>query len=157
MIHSNRMMAKPGQELVVFIIGMRINKWTAVHKWFPVFKAMPPMIRELYTNKKLGFLSLQGSFNLRTITLIQYWESVDQLTSYAKGPQHLKAWNSFYKQASKTNAVGIYHETYVIPAGNYESVYVNMPLFGLAKALGSETITKHTQTAKKRLNVKKPL
>jgi hypothetical protein len=42
-------------------------------------------------------------------------------------------------------------------AGNYESVYVNMPSFGLAKALGSETITKHTQTAKKRLNVKKPL
>ncbi len=70
----------------------------------------------------------------------------------------VKAWNSFYKQASKTNAVGIYHETYVISAGNYESVYVNMPSFGLAKALGSEHHNDSIlKTAKKRLNVKKPL
>ncbi len=30
--------------------------------------------------------------------------------------------------------VGIWHETYLVPAGQYEAVYSGMPLFGLAKA-----------------------
>lgn len=30
--------------------------------------------------------------------------------------------------------VGIWHETYTIGAGAYESVYVNMPAFGLGAA-----------------------
>ena len=36
--------------LVVFLIGMRINKWWKIHQWLPVFLAMPKMIKELYTH-----------------------------------------------------------------------------------------------------------
>ena len=46
------------EDIVVFIIDIRINKRVSIHKWFPVFNAMPGMIKELYTNKdELGFLS----------------------------------------------------------------------------------------------------
>jgi hypothetical protein len=31
-------------------------------------------------------------------------------------------------------SVGIWHETYKVAAGDYENIYVNMPLFGLGKA-----------------------
>ena len=42
---------------VVFVIGFRINKWWAVHKWSPVMNAMSPMLQELYRNKEeLGFM-----------------------------------------------------------------------------------------------------
>ena len=42
---------------VVFVIGFRINKWWAVHKWLPVMNAMTPMLQELYRNKEeLGFM-----------------------------------------------------------------------------------------------------
>ncbi|KEF41881.1 MAG: hypothetical protein ER33_09045 [Cyanobium sp. CACIAM 14] len=34
-------------DFVVFLIGMRINKIWKVHRWLPVFQAMPRMIREL--------------------------------------------------------------------------------------------------------------
>jgi len=48
--------------------------------------------------------------------------------------------------------VGIYHETYKINIGNYESIYGNMPLYGLGKALKLIPVTKRQNSAHKRLN-----
>ncbi|WP_205092512.1 DUF4188 domain-containing protein [Thalassobacillus pellis] len=138
-------------EFVVFLIGMRINKWWALHKWVPVFLAMPPMIKELFSNKGLGFLAMENFFNLRSTLMVQYWESEDDLMKYAKGEKHLKAWREFNKKASNTDAVGIYHETYLIKPNQYESIYGNMPRFGLAKALGHKPVTQSSKTARQRL------
>lgn len=143
--------ATNGEEFVVFLIGMRINKWWAIHKWGPVFLAMGPMIRELYSNKGLGFMSLETFFAFRSVLMVQYWESEDALINYARGEKHLKAWRDFNQKASQTDAVGIYHETYPIKAGQFESIYGNMPKFGLAKALHHTTITPETKTARQRL------
>ncbi|BFH16642.1 transcriptional regulator [Paenibacillus dendritiformis] len=139
------------QDIVVFLIGMRVNKWRAVHQWWPVFKAMPPMIRELYTHPELGFLSLETTVNLRTILMVQYWRSFEELTAYARGPKHLETWRRFYQAVGKTNAVGIYHETYIVRGGQFEAVYGNMPKFGLAKARGHAPITPRTDSAAQRV------
>lgn len=146
MITASQVTARSNEETVVFIIGVRINKWPSIHRWLPVVRAMTPMIKELYANKELGFLSMEMSCTLRSITLIQYWRSFDDLMSYAKGEKHMKAWRHFYQRAAASQAVGIYHETYTVPAGSYESIYVNMPAFGLAKAKGSIPVTKETRT-----------
>lgn len=151
MITASQVTARSNEETVVFIIGVRINKWPSIHRWLPVVRAMTPMIKELYANKELGFLSMEMSCTLRSITLIQYWRSFDDLMSYAKGEKHMKAWRNFYQRAAASQAVGIYHETYTVPAGSYESIYVNMPAFGLAKAKGSIPVTKETRTAAKRI------
>lgn len=55
-------------------------------------------------------------------------------------------------KVGNTKAVGIYHETYEIKAGNYESVFGNMPLYGLGKAKKHIPITKDIITARKRLD-----
>ncbi|UOE96094.1 DUF4188 domain-containing protein [Alkalihalobacillus sp. LMS39] len=150
-IRVGRFMANPNEEVVVFIIGMRINKWWAIHKWLPVAKAMPGMIRELYSNKKYGFLSLESTMNLRTIVSIQYWSSVEQLQAYAKEPLHTKAWKNFNKKCRNNSAVGVFHETYIVSPSKYESVYVNMPIFGLGTAVGSQSVAKHYNSAAQRL------
>lgn len=139
-------------DFVIFIIGMRINKWWSIHKWLPVFMAMPPMIKELYVEKGLGCLSIENFFNIRTTLMIQYWRSEEELLSYAKGQKHLKAWNAFNKKVGNNDAVGIYHETYLISKGRYESIYVNMPKFGLAKVLGHQPVSSITNSARNRLN-----
>lgn len=77
--------AAPEDEVVVFVIGMRINKWHAVHKWWPVFTAMAPMIKELHQNKDLGFLATESSINFRTIFLIQYLAFFRRFDSICKG------------------------------------------------------------------------
>ncbi|MDY0405182.1 DUF4188 domain-containing protein [Virgibacillus sp. 179-BFC.A HS] len=140
------------QHVTVFIIGMRINKWWAVHKWLPVFMAMPKMIRELYTQKEYGFLSMQSYFGLRTTLMVQYWRSNEELIAYARDTTHLKAWKDFNRKTRHNDAVGIYHETYNVGPGSYECVYRNMPIFGLANAVGNQKITPDMNTAKKRLH-----
>lgn len=152
-IFPGRYTAMPNQKVVVFIIGMRVNKWRSVRKWWPVFKAMTPMIKELYANKELGFLSLEGTWNFRTIKLIQYWRSFEDLEAYARySPKHLKAWRDFYKAAGNSSEVGIFHETYIQEHGSYEAFYGNMPLYGLAKAVGQVKVTPKLDSAEKRLN-----
>ncbi|MFD2627409.1 DUF4188 domain-containing protein [Oceanobacillus kapialis] len=151
-IFSGRFTTENEEDLVVFIIGMRINKRLAIQKWLPVFTAMPPMIRELYTNQKeLGFLSMESFFGLRTTVMIQYWRSTEDLLAYAKGSNHLKAWKNFNKKVGDNPAVGIYHETFVVKQGNYESFYGNMPQYGLAKAMPHIPISPHHRSAQKRL------
>jgi len=133
-VQSERMTAVPEQGFVLFLIGMRFNNLFAVHRWLPVFRAMPKMLKELYTQPDLGFKSFEMWIG-RTLILVQYWESSDKLIEYAKAKdsEHLPAWKAFNQAAMKSSAVGIWHETYVIDKGKTENVYVNMPKFGYGK------------------------
>lgn len=135
MILKDRMTTQIDGELVVFLIGMRINHWWKIHKWWPVASAMPRMLRELYAAPQSGFLSYEMWFG-RTIILVQYWKSFAQLEAYARerNAQHLPAWAEFNKRVGLSGDVGIWHETYIVPPGNHETMYVNMPPFGLGKA-----------------------
>lgn len=151
-IFQGRFTTENDQDIVVFLIGMRINKRLAIRKWLPVFTAMPKMIRELYQNKDLGFISMESYFGLRTSVMIQYWRSTEELMAYAKGQNHLIAWKEFNQKVGNNDAVGVYHETYVVSKGDYESVYRNMPLYGLAKAMKQIPITSKINSATERLS-----
>ena len=133
-LNKSRVTAIPEDDFVVFLIGMRINNWFAIHQWLPVFSAMGRMLPELYKNPDLGFKSYEMGFG-RTLILVQYWENTDKLIAYskAKDSKHLPAWKAFNKAAMKTTAVGIWHETYVIDKSKTENIYVNMPPFGFGK------------------------
>ena len=134
MIHFARMTAAVDGDIVLFLIGMRLNQPWAVHKWLPVARAMPRMLRELYQNPGLGFVSHEMWFS-RTLILVQYWRSLDQLMAYASAreAEHLPAWQAFNRAVGTDGTVGIWHETYLSKAGAFESVYANMPPFGLGK------------------------
>ena len=135
MINAQRLTAKLEGEFVVFLIGMRINQPLAIHKWLPVVSAMPRMLRELHQQPELGFLHAEMWF-ARTTLMVQYWRSMDQLLAYAKNrsAEHLPAWRAFNKSVGTHGSVGIWHETYRASAGSHESIYVNMPAFGLGRA-----------------------
>jgi len=149
---AGRFTAAYSGSLVVFIIGMSVNRWWAVHRWFPVFRAMGPMIAELYKNKELGFMDMQFGLSPKGPILIQYWRSYEQLEHYARhGAKHLKAWRDFNAKAAKGNAVGVFHETYIVDDGKYESVYVNMPKLGLGRVAGLTPATGPRETARRRL------
>ena len=133
-IYTQRMTADVEGEFAVFLIGMRINKLWKIHKWLPVSLAMTKMIKELYSNPDLGFLSHESWFG-RTTLMIQYWQSFDQLKDYAtnRNTEHLPAWREFNEKIGSNGDVGIWHETYLAKNGSYECIYHNMPKFGLAK------------------------
>ena len=134
-IHDEKLTAHIEGEFVVFLIGMRINQFWKVHKWLPVVRAMGRMLPELYRQPALGLLHHEMWFG-RTLILVQYWRSMDQLMDYAKArdSQHLPAWQAFNKAIGTDGSVGIWHETYQAGPGTHENVYVNMPAFGMGKA-----------------------
>lgn len=135
MIIRERVTANLEGDFVVFLIGMRINKPLAIHKWWPVAQAMPRMLKELSRQPDLGLLHAEMWFS-RTIVLVQYWRSMEQLLDYAKSKEseHLPAWRSFNQAIGTDGSVGIWHETYKASPGSHECIYVNMPPFGLGKA-----------------------
>jgi hypothetical protein len=140
---------------VVFLIGFRINRMLAVGKWLPVAKAMPAMLKELYANPSLGFLGAFSSVYWPGIMVTQYWRSFDHLVDYAQSQNaaHLPAWKAFNQSVGSDGTVGIWHETYQVSNGQYECVYANMPLFGLAVAGTHEPATGHLRDARSRMRL----
>ncbi|MEY9967060.1 hypothetical protein ABIA33_005125 [Streptacidiphilus sp. MAP12-16] len=148
-------------EVVVFMIGMRIHRWRALRQWWPAFTAMPGMLKELAADPNsgvAGFRLMIGG-GLREITLVQYWKDTDRLLAYAAAAdqQHRPAWQAFNQRAraSATRghkpAMGIWHETYAVPAGRHETVYVNMPPYGLGQAFGTQPVAARGERAAQRL------
>jgi len=135
MLNKERLTARMEGDFVVFLIGMRINAPLKIHKWWPVARVMGTMLKELYAHPELGLIHHEMGFS-RTILMVQYWRSLDQLMDYAssKTHAHLPAWRAFNQAARGNQAVGIWHETYAVSKGGYENIYVNMPAFGLGKA-----------------------
>ncbi|HEX8093289.1 DUF4188 domain-containing protein [Jatrophihabitans sp.] len=141
-------------DVVVFLIGMRINRWRSVQYWGPVVLAFLPMIRELLREPSSGCRSARTFFSGRTIMAVQYWDTVEQLISYAHDSQgkHRPAWKAFNRNATKSTAVGIFHETYSVRSGHYETIYRAMPPSGLAAATDSVApLARRGMTARARL------
>lgn len=151
-VHKSRATGTLDGELVVFLIGMRFNRWWKVHKWLPVVAAMPGMLRELTSKPELGLLGYEQWLG-RTVIVVQYWRSMEQLLAYAKSRDsaHLPAWRAFNKRVGTSGDVGIWHETYRVRPGDYENVYVNMPPFGLGKVGALAPANGKRDTARGRL------
>jgi Domain of unknown function (DUF4188) len=134
-IIKERMTVDNQDEIVVFLIGMRVNKIWKLNKWLPVVRAMPRMIQELQAQPELGLLNVQLTPNFPTTIMIQYWRSFEHLATYAanRDASHLPAWRDFNRNVASNGDVGIWHETYRVPSGHYEAIYNNMPPFGLGK------------------------
>lgn len=150
-------------DLVVFHIGMTIRKPHRPDLWLPVFAAMPPMLAELHRNKAqaargeaddLGFLGADTLLGGKGPWVVQYWRSVEHLYAYAhaRDHTHVPAWRAFNEAARKhPGGVGIWHETYVVPAGGVETFYGNGARVGLGVATGFVAAASRGQGARDRL------
>lgn len=131
----SRFTARIEGDFVVFLIGMRINKPWKVGAWWPLFSAMPRLVKELSAaGPATGFL---GHTPLRLTLMAQYWRSFEQLEAYArsKDSQHWPAWVAFNRRLKGSRGdVGFWHEAYLVRAGDYECIYSGMPPFGLSSA-----------------------
>jgi fumigallin biosynthesis monooxygenase-like protein len=151
----DRMTAQVDGEIVVFLIGMRINRFWKIHKWLPVALAMPRMLRELKGDPLSGFLGFESWIGNPTIAL-QYWRSFEHLERYAKDSArlHRPAWATFNRAVASNGDVGIWHETYRVRPGDFECIYNNMPPFGLAKATTALSAIGRLETARARMSAR---
>lgn len=154
-IHAGRFAAAAQAPLVVFVIGMRINRFAALGRWLPVVRAMGPMLGELSRDADSGFLGAETLWQpWRTVLLLQYWRDFASLEAYARATdrRHLPAWAAFNRAIGSDGSVGIFHETYCVAPGGCETIYANMPRFGLGKVAGVVAAEGSRRTARARLS-----
>lgn len=153
-IMPGRMAATLDGDFVVFLIGARINRLRDIRGWLPVVRAMPRMLKELSRHPELGLLAthtlLEG---WREVVVVQYWRSFDHLHAYARAreAEHLPAWAEYNRLLRNNTSVGIWHETYLVRAAEYEAIYGNMPPRGLGVAGTLQAASGKTQSALGRL------
>ena len=147
-VAAKRVTAEIEGDFVVFLIGMRINKPWKLHKWLPVFLAMPRMIRELERHPESGFL---GHIFLGHRAVLAIVRASRSLRARRK-PIALAGLGGLQQACGQSrDDVGIWHETYRVRAGEYECVYSGMPPFGLAKASATVDAVGQMESARGRL------
>lgn len=151
MIHNGRWMAEYDGDFVVFLIGAQMHKLWKVRQWLPVARAMSALQREIAEFPEIGCLHIENYGALRGVS-VQYWRSFDHLERFARSGRwsHLEAWRAFNRVIRDTGDLGIWHETYRVRAGEFEAIYGNMPVVGLAAA-GRHVPADRTSTAARRI------
>lgn len=134
-VRQGRWTAEIEGDFVVFIIGARVNSKLRALTMFGDLggrRGMGHMLKYLTQHPEKGLLGYQSA----GFTTIQYWRSFEHLEAFARDTDdpHLAVWRNYWKRVGKSDRVGIWHETYLVRAGEYEAIYGNMPPHGLAKA-----------------------
>jgi hypothetical protein len=152
-LFPGRFTAKIEGPFVVFLIGVRVNRLLSVGEWLPVTRAMPRMLEELRRRPELGLLHAEFAVTWRGAMVLQYWRSFEHLHAYAsmRNAQHLPAWAAFNRSVGSDGTVGIWHETYEVAAGRFETVYANMPRWGLSGAGEHVPAVGRMSTARERM------
>lgn len=86
---------------------------------------------ETPTRERLSGFDLRGIINRAVLAIVR------ELETYARSHDrlHWPAWVAFNKRTARSRGdVGIWHETYLVRAGEYEAIYSGMPRFGLGQA-----------------------
>ena len=134
-VRPGRWTAKIDGDFVVFIIGPRLDWRHPVRSLRDLGgrNGMPAMLKYLTEHPEKGLLGFQqhGLF-----TIVQYWRSFEHLERFAKDDSdpHLQVWRNYWKRVGQSDRTGIWHETFLVRAGEYEAIYGNMPPYGLGKA-----------------------
>ena len=139
-------------DFVVFLIGAKPDRFRVLRSLrdYGGRKGTFHMLKTLSEDPESGLLhyEMPGAFGTY---IVQYWRSFQHLERFANTPDpHKEVWQNYWRRVGKDNRSGIWHETYLVRAGEYEAVYGNMPPYGLAKA-GTMVPLAESRTARDRL------
>jgi hypothetical protein len=156
-IAGRRMRAEIDGDFVVFLIGPRFGSKLHLYRSFLDLggrRGMQHMLDYLVSHPEKGLLGYQ---QLGLVTMVQYWRSFEHLEAFARDEDdpHLAIWRRYWKRVGTSDRSGIWHETYLVRAGEYEAIYGNMPPFGLGKA-GSLVPASESSSARSRLRSTAP-
>lgn len=134
-IRTGRYGAQIDGDFVVFLIGARLNDprhlLASVRDLGGRRRGMQAMLAELMAHPEKGLLGYRMGFPV----IVQYWRSFEQLEAFARDPGdlHRPTWVEWFKRDPR-GRTGIWHETFLVHAGEYEAIYDSVPEAGLAAA-----------------------
>ena len=123
-INEGRWTAHIEGDFVVFLIGARFNSKLHLARSLKDLggrrRGMQAMLDYLVAHPERGLLGYEMGLK----TIVQYWRSFEQLEAFAKDADdpHLDAWRDFWRRVGKSGRTGIWHETFLVRAGEYEAI-----------------------------------
>lgn len=134
-VFRGRHMAEIDGDFVVLLIGARLNLRHPVQTFKDLGGrrgGMKPMLDYLVAHPEKGLLGYTMGYPV----MVQYWRSFEHLEAFARDDSdpHTLTWRNYWRRVGTSQGTGIWHETYLIRAGDYETIYANMPAFGLGAA-----------------------
>ena len=152
-VKQGRWTAEFEGDFVVFLIGARPNNVFHLLKSFADLggrRGMNHMLKYLTDHPEKGLLGYENGFP----TIVQYWRSFEHLEAFARDQDdpHLEPWRNYWRRVGKSDRTGIWHETFLVRAREWEAVYGNMPPIGLGKAT---TLVPLAESSTARLRVRK--
>ncbi len=152
-INIGRWTARIDGDFVVFLIGAQVRDPAQASRAASLLAAMAEMLGELAQDPAQGLLGFQQFGGVGGV-IVQYWRSFEALEAYARNPsaRHAPVWREWNRLAEdERSGAGIWHETYLVPAGRYEAIYQNMPVTGLQNAGTAITVSEDRASARQRI------
>jgi len=154
-IVGRRMTVEVEGDFVVFLIGARLSVRHPLRSFLDLGgrRGMKHMLDYLVAHPDKGLLA----YEMGIPTIVQYWRSFEQLEAFARDEQdpHLEVWRRYWRRVGRSGRTGIWHETYLVKAGQYEAVYGNMRPHGLGK-VGRLVSAAEASSARGRLGTSTP-
>jgi hypothetical protein len=110
-------------------------------------RGMQAMLAHLIEHPEKGLLG----YRMGLSTIVEYWRSFEHLEAFARDEEllHREAWLQWYRRDPQ-GRTGIWHETYLVRAGECEAIDADVPESGLAAAGRAVPLTR-SSTARLRL------
>ena len=151
-VNPGRWTAKIDGDFVVFLISAKPNSFRLLRflRDLGGARGMRKMLDYLIAHPEKGLLGYD-TYGGAALT-VQYWRSYEHLEAFArdKDDPHLEVWRNYMRRTKGSARTGIWHETYVVRAGEFEAVYANMKPVGLGKAGELASLT-DASTSRQRL------
>ncbi|CZT25679.1 uncharacterized protein RCC_11348 [Ramularia collo-cygni] len=134
--------SKPASSAItVFLIGARTNH--PLGAFGPGFKELGGYFEQMSKDldrhaDEFGFLGMTSWLNASArhtsaeTQSVCYFRNVEGLQAFAHGEYHRKGWEWWNKTLKDHPYMSIFHETYDVPAGSWETIYGNSHPSGLA-------------------------
>jgi Domain of unknown function (DUF4188) len=131
---AGRQAAELEGDFVVFLIGAQpdVRHPLRTFRDLGARRGMKHMLDYLTAHPEKGLLA----YEMGLPTIVQYWRSFDHLEAFARNDDdpHTAAWRNYWRRVGTQNRTGIWHETFLVRAGEYEAIYANANRRGLGKA-----------------------
>jgi hypothetical protein len=144
------------EELCLVRLGLVARKLSAIRfvRWYG--RNIDRSAREAIVAGTGLLRSERFAFGWGHLGFLQYWSGFEALDDWSHRAPHAEWWRAAAERMRTKGDVGVYHESFLVPRANVESIYLDCPPVGLASfGLTADPVGPKT-TARDRLRRRTP-